>query len=169
VNRALIVAALAVVVASGPGVAQPVPASAPGTLSITLPSLDIIAAPLLPGVIDLDKVPASSQVFHRGDVSRAGYPSVLRVLDEGAAGVTLDQGQGNPWQPNLLFHGFDASPLVGNAQGLAVYVNGSRFNQPFGDTTNWDLIPDIAIDDIELVGPIPHLASTHWAARCRSA
>src|SRR5882724_9661460 len=89
VNHVLIVATLAVVVASGSGVAQPVPASAPGTPSITLPSLDIIAAPLLPGVTDLDKVPAGSQVFRRGDVSRAGYPSALRALDEGAAGVTL--------------------------------------------------------------------------------
>ena len=59
---------------------------------------------------------------------------------------------GNPYQPNLFYHGFQASPLQGNAQGLAVYVNGVRFNQAFGDTVNWDLLPDIAIDRMDLVG-----------------
>jgi hypothetical protein len=100
-------------------------------------------------------MPAAAQVFNRRDVIRDGYPSVLRTLDESAAGVTLDHAQGNPAQPNLIYRGFEASPLVGNAQGLAVYVNGSRFNQPFGDTTNWDLIPDIAVDRIDLVGSNP--------------
>ena len=135
--------------APGAGATQ---ADAPGTLTITLPPVEIVGTRLLPGSPDLEKMPANSQTFNRGDIARSGLPSALRMLDERAAGVTLDQAQGNPWQPNLLFHGFEASPLVGNAQGLAVYVNGSRFNQPFGDTTNWDLIPDIAIDDMELVG-----------------
>jgi TonB-dependent Receptor Plug Domain len=116
---------------------------------------DIVATPFLPALADLKKVPAGSQSFDRGDVSRSGVPSALRMLDERAAGVTLNQAQGNPRQPNLIFHGFEASPLVGNAQGLAVYVNGSRFNQLFGNTTNWDLIPDIAIDEMQLVGPNP--------------
>src|SRR5262249_16808635 len=52
-------------------------------------------------------------------------------------------------------HGFQASALQGVPQGLAVYVNGARFNNPFGDTVNWDLIPDIAIDRINLVGANP--------------
>ena len=58
----------------------------------------------------------------------------------------LDHAQGNPFQPNVVFRGFEASPLAGNALGLAVYVDGARFNQPFGDTVNWDLIPEHAID-----------------------
>ncbi|MBV9686234.1 MAG: TonB-dependent receptor, partial [Alphaproteobacteria bacterium] len=48
-----------------------------------------------------------------------------------------------------------ASPLQGNPQGLAVYQNGVRFNQPFGDTVNWDLIPDLAIERMDLVGSNP--------------
>ena len=51
-----------------------------------------------------------------------------------------------PVSADLFYHGFQASPLQGNPQGLAVYINGARFNQPFGDTVNWDLIPSIAID-----------------------
>ena len=55
----------------------------------------------------------------------------------------------------MLYHGFAASGLQGTPQGLAVYVNGVRFNQPFGDTVDWDLIPDIAIDRINLEGSNP--------------
>ena len=134
-----------------PGWAQETPSSPP----IVLPPVNVTATPLLPGLPDLDKVPSAAQVFNRNEVTRDGYPALLRTLEEGAAGVTLDHAQGNPWQPNLVYRGFEASPLAGNPQGLAVYVNGSRFNQPFGDTTNWDLIPDIAIDRIDLVGSNP--------------
>ena len=137
------------------GRAQSTLAKAPETPTIALPPIDVTAKPLLPGLADLERVPAQSQILDRNAISRAGYPSALRALDEQAAGVILNQAQGNPWQPNLLYHGFEASPLVGNAQGLAVYVNGSRFNQSFGETTNRDLIPDIAIDAIELVGSNP--------------
>jgi outer membrane receptor protein involved in Fe transport len=134
-----------------PGWAQETPSSPP----IVLPPVNVTATPLLPGLPDLDKVPSAAQVFNRNEVTRDGYPALLKTLDESATGVTLDHAQGNPWQPNLVYRGFEASPLAGNPQGLAVYVNGSRFNQPFGDTTNWDLIPDIAIDRIDLVGSNP--------------
>ena len=149
------IAVLSITLAGAPAWAQPPPSIAPGTPSIALPPIDVIATPLLPGLPDLAKTPSVAQVFNRGDLSRSGYPSALKALDASAAGVSLDQAQGNPWQPNLLYHGFEASPLVGNAQGLAVYLNGSRFNQPFGETTNWDLIPDIAIDRVDLVGSNP--------------
>ena len=79
----------------------------------------------------------------------------MRALNEQVPGVTLDAAAGNPFQPSLFYHGFQASPLQGNPQGLAVYVNGARFNQPFGDIVNWDLIPSIAIDRMDLVGSNP--------------
>ncbi len=131
--------------------AQENPAEAP----VTLPPVNVTATPILPGLPDLDKVPSTAQIFNREAVTRNGYPALLGTLGDSASGVSLDDAQGNPWQPNLIYHGFEASPLVGDPQGLAVYVNGSRFNQPFGDTTNWDLIPDIAIDRIDLVGSNP--------------
>ena len=41
--------------------------------------------------------------------------------------------------------------MLGTPQGMAVYQNGVRVNEAFGDTVNWDLIPDIAIDRIEVL------------------
>ena len=85
-----------------------------------------------------------------------GPPSVLGAIARTVPGASLADAQGNPYQPNLIFHGFSASALQGNAQGLAVYVDGARFNQPFGDTVNFDLLPDAAIDSVTIkdVSPV---------------
>jgi iron complex outermembrane recepter protein len=127
-----------------------------GTPAVTLPTVEVVGAtPLLGSGVDRNKVPAETNVLTDQDISRNGYPQALRALNEDVPGVTLDAAAGNPFQPNLVYHGFLASPLQGNPQGLAVYLNGVRFNQPFGDTVNWDLIPDLAIERMDLVGSNP--------------
>jgi outer membrane receptor protein involved in Fe transport len=132
--------------------AAPAGAEAP----VTLPPVEVVGAtPLLGSGVDRDKVPAETNVLTDRDISRNGFPQALRALNENVPGVTLDAAAGNPFQPNLIYHGYLASPLQGNPQGLAVYLNGARFNQPFGDTVNWDLIPDLAIERMDLVGSNP--------------
>ena len=148
-------AALALLVLSAWAAAQDT-ASTDAETPLTLPPVEVVGAtPLLGSGVDRDKVPAQTHVLTDQDISRNGYPQALRALNEDVPGVTLDAAAGNPFQPNLLYHGFLASPLQGNPQGLAVYLNGARFNQPFGDTVNWDLIPDLAIDRMDLVGSNP--------------
>ena len=121
-----------------------------------LPELDIIAAsPLLGSGVDRNTVPAATNVLNSDDIKRQGTSDLTRALEQQVGGVTLDSAAGNQFQPTFLYHGFAASPLQGTPQGLAVYVNGVRFNQPFGDTVDWDLIPDIAIDQINLEGSNP--------------
>ena len=121
-----------------------------------MPTVEVVAAtPLLGSGVDRAKVPAETQVLSAPDIARDGNADALRALNQQVPGVTLDAAAGNPFQPSLFYHGFQASPLQGNPQGLAVYVNGARFNQPFGDTVNWDLIPSIAIDRMNLVGSNP--------------
>ena len=53
--------------------------------------------------------------------------------------------------PDVQFRGFVASPVAGTPQGLAVYQNGMRINEAFGDTVNWDLIPTAAIRSVTVV------------------
>ncbi len=92
------------------------------------------------------------------DLTRGGTtiaPDLVRALNEEVGGVNLDSASGNPYQPTLFYHGFEASALQGTPQGLAVYVNGVRFNQAFGDTVNFDLLPDVAIDQMNLEGSNP--------------
>ncbi len=66
-------------------------------------------------------------------------------------GVYLNEMQGNPFQPDVNFRGYTASPLLGTPEGISVYVDGVRQNQPFGDVVSWDLIAKDAISEVALV------------------
>jgi outer membrane cobalamin receptor len=117
-------------------------------------TLTITASPLAGGTIMADAVSTSAQLLDYNDIERSGT-NVLRALSDAGNGVSLSNAQGNPFQPNVVYRGFEGSPLAGDAQGLAVYVNGVRFNQAFGDTVNWDLLPDAAIDRLNIQGSNP--------------
>jgi len=132
------------------------PAGAAATPTEAIPPVDIIApTPLLGSGVDRAKVPSETQGFSSQDVTLQGPPSYLNTLQNQAQGVQLDSAAGGPFQPDLSYHGFLASPLEGTPEGLAVYLNGVRFNSPFGDTVNFDLIPDIAINTMNLEGANP--------------
>lgn len=109
----------------------------------------IVTAP--GGAIDRDDAPSISDA----DIARTGTPDLLGALVRTIAGVTLQDAQNNPWQPNLVYRGFIASPLQGQSQGLAAYLDGARFNQPFGDTVAFDLIPEAAIRSVSLLDASP--------------
>jgi iron complex outermembrane recepter protein len=70
---------------------------------------------------------------------------------ECARAINFNDTLADPFQPEVLLRGFEASPVLGTPQGMAVYQNGVRVNEAFGDTVNWDLIPDIAIDRIDVL------------------
>ena len=127
-----------------------------GTTILT-PIVEVISSsPLLGSGIDADKVPNTTRVIKRKDLStNGGPPSLTNTLKDQVGSVNLDSTFGNPYQPDLTFRGFVASPVVGVPQGFAVYQNGVRVNEAFGDTVNWDLIPDFAIDSINLTSTNP--------------
>jgi outer membrane receptor protein involved in Fe transport len=64
--------------------------------------------------------------------------------------VYVSDAQGGTFQPDVAFRGFVASPLLGASEGLAVYQDGVRMNEAFGDTVNWDALPASAIASINL-------------------
>ena len=139
---------------SGNAVAQTAEQAPPPVTE--LPPVEVVgASPLVGSGIDRNTVPAETHVLDSGDLKREGTANLVNSLNQQVGGVSLDSASGNPFQPTLFYHGFAASGLQGTPQGLAVYVNGIRFNQPFGDTVDWDLIPDIAIDRINLEGSNP--------------
>src|SRR5215469_2657931 len=107
--------------------------------------------PLLSGGIEADKVPASVSVVGTSDIQRAGSPIITDALRQSIPSTNITEVAGNPFQPNLEFRGFVASPVSGTPQGLAVYQNGVRINEAFGDQVNWDLIPTAAIQSVTLV------------------
>ena len=96
------------------------------------------STPLLGSGIDRDMIPAATNVLGARDIDRTDIPSLTGAILENIPGATINDTEGNIFQPDILFRGFTASPTAGASEGLAVYVNGARFNDAFGDTVNWD-------------------------------
>ena len=94
-------------------------------------------------------------------------PLSPEVLQNTVPGVVLSDAQGNVFQRSLQYRGFDASPVNGQAQGLAVYQNGVRINESFGDIVNWDFLPDNAIEGITILGANPVYGLNATRRRCR--
>jgi iron complex outermembrane receptor protein len=116
----------------------------------------LIQTSALPGnSIDADKVPANVQQLFSSDLTHDGSASLSGAMSSRLGSVNVDDNLNDPFQPNILYRGFEASPVLGTPQGLAVYQNGVRINEPFGDTVNWDLFPDVAIRRVELVSSNP--------------
>ena len=99
-----------------------------------------------------ERIPGLIQQADAAELQRLQPLDLTDFLNRRFSSVSINHAQGNPLQPDLNFRGFTASPLLGMAQGIAVYVNGVRANEPFGDTVNWDLIPESAIQDVQLGG-----------------
>jgi iron complex outermembrane receptor protein len=76
-------------------------------------------------------------------------------MDDRLGSININDNLDDPFQPDILYRGFEASPVLGTPQGLAVYQNGVRINEAFGDTVNWDLFPAIAINHVTLVSSSP--------------
>lgn len=110
----------------------------------------VIIAPYGRG-IDPTLVPVNVQHAIGEQLERSQSFDLTSFLNRSFGSVSINDAQNNPLQPDLNFRGFTASPLLGLAQGLAVYQNGVRINEPFGDTVNWDLIPISAIDSVQLL------------------
>jgi outer membrane receptor protein involved in Fe transport len=101
--------------------------------------------------IDPEKVPASLNVVDANQIKQTGSLNIGDALQKYVPGVVVSEVAGNPFQPNVQFRGFVGSPVSGTPQGLAVYQNGVRINEAFGDTVNWDLIPTTAIKSATVV------------------
>lgn len=101
--------------------------------------------------MDVDKVPASVNAVGASQIERTGSLNIADALQQQVPGIIVNEVTGNPFQPDIQFRGFVASPVAGTPQGLAVYQNGVRINEAFGDTVNWDLIPTAAIRSVTVV------------------
>ena len=124
-------------------VSAPTPSPAPAA---EISAFQAVATTPITGLgVDRDKVPAMVQTLPAEDFSRVYSPNVVETLMQRIPGVSTNDVQGNEFAPDLRYRGFSASPVQGTPQGLAVYMQGVRVNEAFGDTVNWDLIPTIAI------------------------
>jgi iron complex outermembrane recepter protein len=108
-----------------------------------------------PTVVDRDKVPSNTTVLTTADFDHDRSLSLLDSMVTALPGVSLGDQSGNAFQRDLNYRGFVASPVPGTPQGLAVYQNGVRINEAYGDIVNWDFIPEMAINRMSLVPSNP--------------
>ena len=100
--------------------------------------------------LSTNKIPGTVQSIDSAQVNADHGATVLNSLSTQAGGISLSDSQGNSLSEDLRFHGFTASPLQGTPQGIAVYQDGVRLNEAFGDTVNWDAIPSTAISHLDV-------------------
>ena len=113
--------------------------------------IDVVAiSPLLGAQVAREIVAAAVSVIASDELGTRGATSLSSGLNERLGAVSLEDTTTNIFQPTLRFRGFVASPLLGLPQGIAVYQNGVRINEPFGDTVQFDLVPLFAIDRLQL-------------------
>ena len=137
------VLALAVAAAFGPAVAEPL---------IQTATIEIVGTTPLAGVgVPRLHLPANVQSISSQQMEEQESLNLPEFMARQLPSVNINEVQGNPFQQDVNYRGFTASPLLGTAQGLSVYLDGVRINEPFGDTVNWDLLPHSAIAGIDLI------------------
>jgi outer membrane receptor protein involved in Fe transport len=115
-------------------------------------NITVVGNTPLPGSdLPVERVPAPVQTATSRDIERSGAIDISDFLNRRLEGVHVNEVQNNPFQPDVNYRGYTASPLLGTPQGLSVYMDGVRLNQPFGDIVSWDLIPRSAIASIVMM------------------
>jgi iron complex outermembrane receptor protein len=121
-----------------------------------LQQIVVVGTTPVPGMtVDVDKVAGNVQTLFAADLRQDGASSLSNGLATRLGSVSINDTLADAFQPDILYRGFEASPLLGTPQGLAVYQNGVRINEAFGDTVNWDLFPDIAVSRVDIVSANP--------------
>ena len=97
-------------------------------------------------------IPFNVQTATSEDLDRSQSLGLTDFMNRNLGSITINDAQNNPLQSDVQYRGYTLSPLLGLPQGLAVYQNGVRINEPFGDSMNWDLVPEASIGGINLIG-----------------
>ena len=119
---------------------------------LTTGTINVVSTTPLPSIgLPLNIIPANIQIVNRADLKNQAGVSIVDFANNNLQGVSIQETQGNPFQPDVTFRGYSASPLGGSPQGISVFLDGVRMNEPFGDTVRWDLIPTFAIQGMQMV------------------
>ncbi|MBL8506320.1 MAG: TonB-dependent receptor [Methylobacillus glycogenes] len=120
--------------------------------ALTTDKVNVVGTTPLPSLgLPLEQVPAGIQLITGPQLKKQRSVTIADYLLNNIPGVNVNDTQNNPFQPDINFRGYSASPLLGTPQGLSVFVDGVRVNEPFGDVVSWDLIPVNAIANMSLI------------------
>ncbi|MEJ1964989.1 MAG: TonB-dependent receptor [Gammaproteobacteria bacterium] len=105
----------------------------------------------MPGLlIRKDQIPGNIQSAGQKEIQESRALNVGDFMNTQMQGVSVNDYSGNPFQMDVNYRGFTASPQTGTPQGLSAFFDGIRVNEPFGDIVNWDLIPLNAVERFDV-------------------
>ncbi len=117
-----------------------------------LPQVEVVHQAPLPGLdVSVEEYPGNAQMRSDAQIERSGATNLADFLSHSMPGVINADIQGNPYQIDLSYRGHRLSPLLGSPQGMSVYMDGVRINQPLGDIMDWDLVPEMALADVAII------------------
>ena len=132
--------------------ANPVARTITMALSAQAAKVDVVATTPLRGIdLPVNEVPSPVQTATQADIQNSSALDLADFMNRRLNGVFVNEMQDNPFQPDVNYRGFTASPLLGTPEGLSVYVDGVRQNQPFGDVVSWDLIERNTVSEMALM------------------
>jgi iron complex outermembrane receptor protein len=141
-----------IVVAISGVLAFPMLAYAASNSNLETESVEVVGqTPLATLGVPINEVPSNVQVATSKDIAQQQAANLADYLQNNIGSVNISNGTGSPFQPDVEYRGFTASPQLGQPAGLSVFFDGVRFNEPLGDIVNWDLIPMNAISSINLM------------------
>ena len=105
----------------------------------------------LPGLgLTKDEIPGNVQSITAKEIKESHSLSITDLMNKKLQSVNVNDYQGNPFMMDVTYRGFTAGPQIGTPQGLSVFFDGIRVNEPFGDVVNWDLIPMNALAGVDV-------------------
>ncbi|WP_449288890.1 TonB-dependent receptor domain-containing protein [Methylophilus luteus] len=105
----------------------------------------------LPGLgLTKEQIPGNVQSISAKEIKEAHSLSLADLMNRKLQSVTVNDYQGNPFMMDIQYRGFSAGPQIGTPQGLSVFLDGIRMNEPFGDVVNWDMMPMNALQSVEV-------------------
>ena len=139
------------ILASAPLQAQRPDSTKKDSTVIVLPPIEVVGS-ILPaaGPMVGSGVPARVTILTRGQIE-ANEPRLLTDLLVSQAGISSYDDLGASYKISLSSRGFYASPVVGLPQGISVFLDGIRQNEPDAAQVNFDLLPMEHLTRIELL------------------
>ncbi len=149
---------------SAPARSAPASSAPPATAKLTaanatadvaaggeLQEVEVVATTPLGEGTSVLNVPSETQSIDSQQIENLNQDVVTQALARRTPGVDVTDEVGSPLTQALNFRGQTASPVPGTPEGLAVYMNGVRINEAYGDIVNWAFIPTVAIDQAQVV------------------
>ncbi|MBK8002675.1 MAG: TonB-dependent receptor [Gemmatimonadetes bacterium] len=137
------------------GAAAPLAAQQPDSVrrdtAIVLAPIEVVGTILAPTGPKIGSgIPARTTIISRAQIE-AIEPRLLSDFLTTQAGISSYDDLGASYKLSLSSRGFYASPVVGLPQGISVFLDGVRQNEPDAAQVNFDLLPMEHVTRIELL------------------